>query len=499
VAPDKVLLPMAMPQDVVQGIDTLSVKIGDDYVPADFSGVLRSCEATIITLDKAKLPMVAQLDDQAALPRTKPFWTVYARELAGKDLVISHSRWTRKLKGYEDKWYRRVDGQVRSGSWLLDDQGRVAGLVVGPRRPYERILSYLQGQGFGGQSYYGSSFMDIRRRFVPSWGFQSRYGDGPIIFDAQALAELLEKLPEEFDPHVRRLTKEQQKKRVWLGVELTDVTRDMAEQMKLRRQTQDGRIGLIINRVYPDSPAARMQLVEGDVLLKVNLAEAPWPIELACGDSFRSGDSNWQEIDVPEEFSRMGYSRPRKRPWPGRGNVFTKMLQVIGEGLPVQVTYVHDGQELQKEFIIEQSPPDSLSAKKYKNKKLGITVRDVTYEVRAALKLSGEDKGVVVAKVEPGTPAALARIGMFELIRAVDGQEIASAAEFEAAITKAAKEGKPSVRITVEWMGRTRLADLKFEAKAPAARDLLRRFIPGAGDGPPARTGPVEAWAHERP
>ena len=56
-------------------------------------------------------------------------------------------------------------------------------------------------------------------------------------------------------------------------------------------------------------------LVEGDVLLKLSVAGAPWPIELkpSRGD-YEMPD--WGEYDVPEEFEAMGYRSPRKRPWP---------------------------------------------------------------------------------------------------------------------------------------------------------------------------------------
>ena len=74
-----------------------------------------------------------------------------------------------------------------------------------------------------------------------------------------------------------------------------------------------------------------------------------------------------------------------------------------------------------------------------------------------------EAKGIVISKVEQGKPAGLARIQAFELIRAVDGEDVGSVMQFEAMIKNAQEEGKESVRITVEWLGKTRLADLKIK------------------------------------
>jgi C-terminal processing protease CtpA/Prc len=118
-----------------------------------------------------------------------------------------------------------------------------------------------------------------------------------------------------------------------------------------------------------------------------------------------------------------------------------------------------------------------LSAAKYKNEKLGLTVKDVTYEVRTGLQLGEEEAAVVIADVEQGTPAALARIDRYELIRAVDGEPVEDVETFEKLITTAQEAEKDSVRLTVEWMGKTRLADLKFDAKA--APNLLKSLLPG--------------------
>ena len=107
----------------------------------------------------------------------------------------------------------------------------------------------------------------------------------------------------------------------------------------------------------------------------------------------------------------------------------------------------------------------------------------MTYEVRTALRLAEGEKAIVVSKIEPGTPTALARINAFELIRAVDAKEVGSVEEFESEIEKAREEGKKSIRITVEWMGKTRLADLKFEAKG-GLKDMMKLIpgFPGGGD-----------------
>lgn len=481
VAADKLLVPQAMKRMMVVGIDAISVEIGDESVPASFGGVLKQFSGTVFVLGEPKLPDVVTIDPQVMLPRCVPMWTVHARELAGKDLVINYNRWLRKQRGHANKLYRALARASAGGVWLLDEQGRLAGIYSSARRNYQRLMPYLKGED---HTFYDEDMMPFMmgQRFSRRWRGPSGIMDMQI-FDTAALTEILKDIPANYDEHIKHLTKEQQKERVWLGVEFTAITKEMAKQMDLRKQTQDGRIGLMINRVYANSPADKMGLAEGDVLLKLSVPDAPWPIELKFRRSRDYEGPDWEDMDIPSEIEAMGYRMPRKRPWPSRGNFFTRMLQVIGKGTPSTVTFVHEGQQVEKQFVIEQSLPDSLSAAKYKDEKLGITVKDLTYEIAAALRLGQDEKAIVVSKVEPGTPTALARIKAFELIRAVNGQQIGSAEDFESAIAKAKEEGKKSVRITVEWMGKTRLADLKFEAKQKGLRDVMR-FLPGLGGGP---------------
>ena len=132
----------------------------------------------------------------------------------------------------------------------------------------------------------------------------------------------------------------------------------------------------------------------------------------------------------------------------------------IGEGEKVKLTFLHEGQERSEEFTIEQAPRDFTSAKKYKNRQVGLTVKDLTYEVRVGLRLGDEKKAVVVAKIEPGSPAEVANIEPFELITAVDGTPVASAEEFGEHIKKALAEARGTLRLMIERLGKTRLADL---------------------------------------
>jgi S1-C subfamily serine protease len=501
-ADNRLLIPEALDKELVAKIDTITVKVDDRDVPARFGGVLRACAATVIELQEGKLPHVAAFPADGKVPRVEPFWSAFASELAGMDVRTEVGRWVDKGQGYEDKWYPVLEKPVAPGSWLLDRQGRLIGFFGAARYEHTRLEPYLLGSDVGRYRPYASPYARMRRSMMMmAQAWRSEDVGDLRLFDGSEMTKILGDLPANYDPHIRHLAKDEQKRRVWLGVEYTALDKEMVKQMGLREPTQDGRIGLVVNRVYADSPAARMGLAEGDVLLKLAVPGAPWPIELAAHEGEGPMMPEMDEADIPREFAAMGMQMPRRRPWPSEDNYLNQLLGDVGQGTTVQLSYLHGtevsrasgpGSEggtastqqtpgwavVEKEFTIEQAPRDMLSAAKYKDEKLGLTAKDVTYEVRAALRLKPDEPAVVVTKVERGTPTALARINPYELIRAVDGTPVDNVGTLEKLITQAQEARKDSVRLTVEWMGKTRLADLKLEAPA-APGGLLDSLLPG--------------------
>jgi hypothetical protein len=476
-APNKLLIPQALPEDLVAGIDTITVKVGDEDMAARFGGVLKDCTATVIELENGKLPRTVAFPADGKVARLEPFWAVVASEFAGMDVRTECSRWVDKQQGYADLWYAAAERPLPSGSWLLDRQGNLVGFLGQARHECDRLEPYLLGRGPSRYRPYGPAYAMMRQRPSARTGARYGYPGDTRLFDAAEMAQMLGALPASCDPHIRHLDKDEQKRRVWLGVEYTAPEKEMIKQMNLREPTQDGRIGVLVNRIYAGSPAARMGLTEGDILLRITVPGMPWPIELAGDDRESYNVPDFGEADIPREFAAMGYQMPRRRPWPSQDNYLNRLLGEIGQGATVKLSYIHGTDTLEKEFTIQQAPRDMLSAAKYKNDKLGLTVKDVTYEVRAALRLGPDEPTIVTVKVEQGTPAALARINTYELIRAVDGVAVDNVGTFEKLITQAQEAKKDSVRVTVEWMGKTRLADLKFEARPPA--DMMNSFRRG--------------------
>ena len=117
---------------------------------------------------------------------------------------------------------------------------------------------------------------------------------------------------------------------------------------------------------------------------------------------------------------------------------------------------------LTKQIKVQQAPLDYDSAKRFRDRKIGLTVRDLTYEVRHALKMSKDAPGVVVSKIEEGTAAAVAKIDEGELVTRINSAEVVSVEDFENKIDSARQSNADTVKVEIVRLGKTRVADLSL-------------------------------------
>ena len=82
----------------------------------------------------------------------------------------------------------------------------------------------------------------------------------------------------------------------------------------------------------------------------------------------------------------------------------------------------------------------------------GIGVADITPDIASQLDLPANTKGVVVAEVEDGSPAAEAGLMAGDIIKEVDRQPVRNVAEFRSQL---AKRGKDPLLLLVSWEGHT--------------------------------------------
>lgn len=284
------------------------------------------------------------------------------------------------------------------------------------------------------------------------WG-----GDGPTMVPVEYLEPILADTDAHIDPDNRPLTEEEEDRLAWLGVEMQSMTPDLARINDVSHLTSGGMTGALITYVYDNSPAAAKGLQMGDILLRLHVEGQPKPLEVNAYDQYgyMFGDDFWDYIDEMP----MEYFDQMPSPWGSVETPLTRALTDVGFGTPYSAEVYRDGEVMQVDFVVEQGPPHYQSAKRFKSEDLGITVRELTYEVRRYYQLGADEPGVIISKVEPGEKAAVAGLRPFELVVSVDDQPISTPDEFEQAMKTPGDR-----KIFVKRMDEGRIAKITVEA-----------------------------------
>src|ERR1051325_6665982 len=185
--------------------------------------------------------------------------------------------------------------------------------------------------------------------------------------------------------------------RGWLGGSIQPLTPQLAKSFGAKDTK-----GVLISDIVPDSPASKSGLKSGDVLLEFNgkKMEAPADLQRAVGLSSPNQDA---KVKIPRDQ--------------GEKTIDIK----IGEA--------------PEERAEAKTPNGSAKGRSL----LGLDVRPVTPEIARQLNLPSPE-GVVVARVEDGSPAAEAGVQRGDVIREINRQRVRTMADFDR-LTKDAKEG----------------------------------------------------------
>jgi S1-C subfamily serine protease len=215
----------------------------------------------------------------------------------------------------------------------------------------------------------------------------------------------------------------------------------------------------MVSYVYADSPAARAGIGMGAILVRLHAEGMPKPVEVKIEKDGYSGGMEfpWDQLDqVPAQ-----YLDQMPKPWPGAENSFTRALTNLGFGKKFTADFYIDGKKVIKDFVVEEGPKHYDSAKRFKSETLGLTVRDLTYEVRRYFQRTEADGGVIVSKIESGSKAAVAGIKPYEIVTRVNEQPVKSVDDFEKMIA-----GQDQLRITLKRMTRGRVVKIKMASAA---------------------------------
>jgi S1-C subfamily serine protease len=135
----------------------------------------------------------------------------------------------------------------------------------------------------------------------------------------------------------------------------------------------------------------------------------------------------------------------------------TRALTDLGFGARVTAEFFDEGQVLSREFEVGPGPTHYESAARFKSESLGITVRNLTYDVRRYIQRKADEPGVVVSRIEPGARASVAGVKPYELITHVQDQPVSTVADFERLV--AAEKG--DLKLTLKRMAKGRIVTIR--------------------------------------
>ncbi len=210
--------------------------------------------------------------------------------------------------------------------------------------------------------------------------------------------------------------------RGFLGVETQPVTAGIAPGLGL---AQDAK-GALVAAVSPDSPAAKGGLKPGDVLQSVDGKPVSSPHDLAL------------------LVSQIA---------PGRTAALGVLHDAKAETVSIKLTAMPDDQQVAN--AATASPGRGT---------IGVALAPLSPELRDQLELAPDQRGVVIAGVQPGSPAAAAGLREGDLVVGVGKDSVGAPSEAVSAIRGAAQDGR-TVALRILRNGQAR-----FIAVSPGAQ-----------------------------
>lgn len=184
----------------------------------------------------------------------------------------------------------------------------------------------------------------------------------------------------------------------YLGISINDVTPQNAKFFDLKEYS-----GALVSQVTSDSPASRAGLKAGDVIVGVDNEKVSSATDLQMNVSERAPGS-----EVAMHIIRDGKPQTVK----------------------VKLGEYHGGQQVE----------DNSEASSEKGVRLGVSISDLTDDVRGQLNIPSGVHGVVIQDVKPGSPADDAGLSRGDVIEQVNRHPVQSADSFKQQIQSLPKD-----------------------------------------------------------
>ena len=179
--------------------------------------------------------------------------------------------------------------------------------------------------------------------------------------------------------------------RGWIGVTIQELTPELSQKFGLKKAN-----GALVSDVAKDSPAAKAGIMRGDIILEFN------------GKGVK---------DVSTLRNMVAQSK-------AGSEISVKILR-SGKEYTVKMVIVELPREVAE--VVPEQVPDNTKAEVL----TGLTVRDITKEIIRQLGFNKDERGVVVVKVEPGSPADEAEIKKGDIIKEIDKKVVDNLEDFK--------------------------------------------------------------------
>lgn len=188
--------------------------------------------------------------------------------------------------------------------------------------------------------------------------------------------------------------------KAWLGIGMQALTPELRDYWQTPSEG-----GIVVNRVYPASPAEKAGLKVQDVILTFD----------------------YQPVDIKrnEDLNR-----------------FKEMITAKAPGASVELTLFREGKTRKQKVKLDAAPRAIDLAEKIQLSELGVEVRELTRDILYDYNLPLDTEGVYVYQVDHASPAGLGGLEVGGIITRVDGQAVQDLQSF-AAMIKRANEGNP--------------------------------------------------------
>ncbi|HEY5598296.1 MAG TPA: DegQ family serine endoprotease [Kiloniellales bacterium] len=218
-------------------------------------------------------------------------------------------------------------------------------------------------------------------------------------------------------PVIEQLRAEGKVTRGWLGVQVQVVSPEIAAAIGLKSPS-----GAIVANVVPNSPAAKAELRQGDVILQVK------------------GKDVGEMRDLPRIIAAISPGQKAK-------------LGLWRHGAAAEATVEIAAQPGEDHMAAAEPSTESGGVDAQPSHALGVTLARLTDSVRQDYSIPGKVNGVVVTAVDPNGPAVETGLQVGDVIEQVGGTAVDSPAKVDDLVRVAKDAGQASLLLLVNRGG----------------------------------------------